>query len=75
MKRYIYAIIQTILTVLIPLVMIPFLQWYKRTFCEPNTDLAGIYMLLLAISIMMIFMSFARWISAIQDKDIKDLLS
>lgn len=70
--RYLIAIIHTVLLVLIPLIMMPLLQWYKRTFLEPNTDIFDVYILLFLISFGMLVLTFARWVCAIQDKDLKD---
>lgn len=71
--KYLIAILHTILLLLIPLIMIPVLQWYKREFCEPNTDLFGIYLILIFLSIFMFIMTIIRWFAAIKNKDIKDL--
>ena len=71
--RYFKAIIQTILLVLVPLIIIPSLQWYKRTFCEPNTDLGYIHILTAFISIGMLVLAIISWICAINDTDFKEL--
>jgi hypothetical protein len=73
--RYFIAILHTVLLVLIPLIMVPTLQWYKRTFLEPNTDIWGVYVLLILISLGMFIMTIIRWAVALQnDKDNLDLL-
>jgi len=61
------------LLVLVPMIMLPILQWYKRTFLEPNTDISWLYFLMFIISMIMIVLSIANWISAVNNKDIKDL--
>jgi len=71
--KYFIAIIHTILLVLIPMVMLPLIQWYKKQFLEPTTDLGGIYLILLIISIIMVIMTIARWFSAIADEPIKNV--
>jgi hypothetical protein len=71
--KYIIAITHTILLVAIPLIMMPFLQWYKREWLEPNTDMGGIYILLILLSIGFFFLTLIKWILAIKNKDIKDL--
>lgn len=71
--RYFKAIISTILLVLIPMIMIPTLQWYKREFCEPKTELGGIYFLSVCISIGMFVLCIIRWIEAESNKDVKDI--
>jgi hypothetical protein len=69
--KYIIAIIHTITLVAFPLFMIPFLQWYKLTFCQPNTDLFFIYIILFFISIGMLIMTIMRWVVALaNDKHI-----
>ena len=65
--KYIIAIIHTITLVAFPLFMIPFLQWYKRTFLEPNTDISGVYILLICISLGMLFITIFRWVVALKD--------
>ena len=55
--------------------MVPTLQWYERTFLEPNTDIWGVYVLLILISLGMFIMTIIRWAVALQnDKDNLDLL-
>jgi hypothetical protein len=71
--KYLVAIIHTILLVLIPLVSMPALQWYKRTFCEPDTDLFFVYGIFFIITFGSLFLTLIRWICAVTDKDIKDL--
>jgi hypothetical protein len=71
--RYFIAIVHTILLVAIPLIMTPLLQWYKREWLEPNTDIFLVYVLLYLISFGIFVLTFVRWVSAIKDKDIKDL--
>lgn len=71
--RYLKAIISTILLVLVPMIMLPILQWYNKTFLEPNTDISWLYFLMFIISMIMIILSIANWISAVNNKDIKDL--
>ena len=65
--KYIIAIIHTITLVAFPLFMIPFLQWYKLTFCQPNVDLFLIYIILFFISLGMLIMTIMRWVIAIKD--------
>jgi len=65
--KYIIAIIHTITLVAFPLFMIPFLQWYKLTFCLPNTDLILIYMMMIFISIGMFIMTIIRWVAALSN--------
>jgi hypothetical protein len=71
--RYFIAIVHTILLVAVPLIMIPFLQWYKREWLDPDTDLFAIYMLIFILSCGFFVLTIVRWVSAIQDKDFKDL--
>ena len=69
--RYFIAILHTVLLVLMPLIMIPTLQWYTRTFLEPNTNIWGVYVLLILISLGMFIMTIIRWGVALQnDKDL-----
>ena len=65
--KYIIAIIHTIALVAFPLFMIPFLQWYKLTFCLPNTDLILIYMMMIFISMGMFIMTIIRWVAALSN--------
>ena len=71
--KYLRAILSTIIMVLMPLVMTPLLQWYEREFLEPKTDAVAVYILLIFISIGQLFMSIVFWVSAIRNKDIKDI--
>ncbi len=59
--KYIIAIIHTITLVAFPLFMIPFLQWYKLTFCQPDTDLVGVNIIVIFLSIGMLAMTIMRW--------------
>ncbi len=59
--KYIIAIIHTITLVVFPLFMIPFLQWYKLTFCQPDTDLVGVNIIVIFLSIGMLAMTIMRW--------------
>ena len=63
------------LLILIPVIEIPLFQWVKRTFCEPNTDFIGVWMLQSGIAIMMLFICILFWISAITNKDTKDMIN
>ena len=65
--RYFIAILHTVLLVLIPLIMVPILQWYERTFLEPNTNIWGVYVLLILISLGMFIMTIIRWGVALQN--------
>lgn len=71
--KYFIAIIHTILLVAVQLIIPPFLQWYKREWLEPNTDIVGIYILLVFLSLGFFVITLVRWVCAIQDKDFKDL--
>jgi hypothetical protein len=71
--RYFIAIVHTILLVAIPLIMTPFLQWYKKEWLEPNTDIFLVYVLLYLISFGIFVLTIVRWVSAITDTDFKDL--
>ena len=71
--RYLKAIIHTVLLVLMPLITIPLMQWYERTFLEPKTDIIGVYMLLFLISLGMLAITIIKWIEAVNGKDFKDL--
>jgi len=69
--KYIIAIIHTITLIVFPLFMIPFLQWYKLTFCQPDTELYPFYMIIAFISIGMLIMTIMRWVVALaNDKHI-----
>jgi len=65
--KYIIAIIHTITLMAFPLFMIPFLQWYKLTFCQPDTELYPFYMIITFISLGMLIMTIMRWVIAIKD--------
>ncbi len=71
--RYFIAILHTVLLVLVPLIMMPLLQWYERTFLERNTGIFGVYILLIFISLGMLIMTVIRWVCALSNKDLKDL--
>jgi hypothetical protein len=71
--RYFIAIAHTVLLVLVPLIMIPLLQWYECTYLKPNTNIFGVYILLTFISLGMLLMTVIRWVSALSNKDLKDL--
>ena len=70
--RYFIAILHTVLLVLIPLIMVPILQWYERTYLEPNTNIFGVYILLTFISLGMLIMTLIRWVCALSNKNLKD---
>ena len=65
--KYIIAIIHTIILIVFPLFMIPFLEWYKLTFCQPNTQLYPVYMIMTFISLGMLVMTIIRWAVALKD--------
>jgi hypothetical protein len=65
--KYIIAIIHTITLIVFPLFIIPFLQWYKLTFCQPNTELYPVYIIMTFISIGMLVMTIIRWVVALRD--------
>jgi len=71
--KYFLAILHTILLVLIPLIMIPFLEYYKDTFCKPETDLSGLYMLTALITVGMMVITIIRWVCAITNQSIGEL--
>jgi hypothetical protein len=69
--KYIIAIIHTITLLAFLLFMIPFLQWYKLTFCQPDTNLIFIYIIMVFISIGIFIMTILRWVIALtNDKHI-----
>ena len=69
--KYIIAIIYTIILMVFPLFMIPFLQWYKLKFCQPDTELYPFYMIIAFISLGMLIMTIMRWVVALaNDKHI-----
>jgi len=70
--RYLIAILHTVLLILVPLIMMPLLQWYERTYLEPNTNIFGVYILLTFISLGMLIMTLIRWVCALSNKDLKD---
>ena len=70
--RYFIAILHTVLLVLIPLIMIPALQWYKRTLSLQSIDLLVVYILLVLINLGMLIMTVIRWVIAL--KNDRDLL-
>jgi hypothetical protein len=65
--KYFLAIIHTITLVAFPLFMIPFLQWYKLTFCQPNTELFFINIIMIFITVGMLIMTIIRWVAALSD--------
>jgi hypothetical protein len=65
--KYIIAIIHTITLLVFPLFTIPFLQWYKLTFCQPDTELYAVYMIITLISVGMLVMTIIRWVVALRD--------
>jgi hypothetical protein len=65
--KYIIAIIHIILLIVFPLFMIPFLEWYKLTFCQPNANLITVYIVLFFISLGMFAMTVIRWAVALKD--------
>lgn len=71
--RYLKAYLSTFMLVVIPIISLPLLQWYKRTFCESDTDLGGIYALLVTVTIGMLALTVIKWIEALKGKDIKDM--
>lgn len=70
--RYFIAILYTVLLVLIPLIMIPALQWYKRTLSLQSIDLLVVYILLVLINLGMLIITVIRWVIAL--KNDRDLL-
>ena len=70
--RYFIAILHTVLLVLIPLIMIPALQWYKRTLSLQSIDLLIVYVLLVLINLGMLIITVIRWVIAL--KNDRDLL-
>ena len=65
--KYIIAIIHTITLLVFPLFTIPFLDWYKLTFCQPDVNLTLVYTMLFFITIGMLVMTMFRWVIAIKD--------
>ena len=65
--KYFLAIIHTITLVAFPLFMIPFLQWYKLTFCQPDTELFFINIIMIFITVGMLIMTIIRWVVALRD--------
>jgi hypothetical protein len=65
--KYIIAIIHTITLLAFPLFMIPFLQWYKLTFCQSDVNLTLVYVMLFFITIGMLVMTIIRWSVALRD--------
>ncbi len=57
--RYLIAILHTILLVLVPMIIIPVLQWYKREFCESGTELFLIYYILIIITTGSFYLTMA----------------
>ena len=70
--RYFIAILHTVLLVLIPLIMIPTLQWYKRTLSLQSIDILIVYVLLVLINLGMLIITVIRWVIAL--KNDRDLL-
>ena len=70
--RYFIAILHTVLLILIPLIMIPALQWYERTLSLQSIDLLVVYILLVLINLGMLIMTVIRWVIAL--KNDRDLL-
>lgn len=65
--KYIIAIIHTITLLVFPLFMMPFLDWYKLTFCQSNVNLTLVYIILFFITIGMFVMTIIRWTVALRD--------
>ena len=65
--KYIIAIIHTITLIVFPLFMMPFLDWYKLTFCQSNVNLTLVYIILFFITIGMFVMTIIRWTVALRD--------
>ena len=65
--KYIIAIIHTITLLVFPLFTIPFLDWYKLTFCQPDVNLILVYTMLFFITIGMLVMTIIRWVVALKD--------
>ena len=65
--KYIIAIIHTITLIVFPLFMMPFLDWYKLTFCQSNVNLTLVYIILFFITIGMFVMTIIRWVVALKD--------
>ena len=65
--KYIIAIIHTITLLVFPLFMMPFLDWYKLTFCQTDANLTIVYVMLFFISIGMLVMTIIRWSVALKD--------
>lgn len=70
--RYFIAILHTVLLILIPLIMIPTLQWYKRTLSLQSIDILIVYVLLVIINLGMLIITVIRWVIAL--KNDRDLL-
>lgn len=69
--RYFIAIITTAALIFVPLIMLPLLQWYEVTFCNPGTDIAIIYVLLGLIVFFIFILAIIRWGIALQnDRDL-----
>jgi hypothetical protein len=66
--KYLIAISYTILLVLFPMIMIPILQWYKRTFLEQGTEMGGIYILLVLISFGLLILTIIKWVLAVKEE-------
>jgi hypothetical protein len=70
--RYFIAIITTAALIFVPLIMLPLLQWYEVTFCNPGTDIGIIYVLLGLIVVFIFILAIIRWVVAL--KNDRDLL-
>ena len=73
MKRYIIAVINTLITLITPLIYLPFLEWYKIKF-NITSNLEGYYMLMVIISLIMIVITIINWIATLRNKSIEELL-
>jgi len=61
MKNYIIAIIHTLLLVISPIIFMPFIQWWKKEFLDPETAINVIFVGFVLIWLMLFGITIYRW--------------
>lgn len=72
--KYIRAILATISLSLSPFVMAVLIKWYCNYFKIPLKETDGFWVLYVCVAIGMVIINVILWISALGDKEIKEVI-
>jgi hypothetical protein len=66
--KTIKAVIITIVVVALPYIVIPFMQWYEKTFCNPNTDLSFVCAINVSTWVGLAYVCVTLWMDVLYNK-------